>query len=148
MSEGSILPPTTSHCSCPPCQALAERCDEAILRLYRRKLLVPGWAGELDGVEITYVGAHADGPKTLRAILEQAHLILGPRTVVDGSELGKRLLRLSLVQKGIALRGKGRLGAARRRAVRPPGITDYPTAQTAIDALPKGPSSAAAGGGR
>jgi len=37
--------------------SLEERCakDPDLLQLYKKKLLIPGWAGELDRVELNYI---------------------------------------------------------------------------------------------
>lgn len=49
------------RCEWPPCQALRGRYsnDPDLLRMYERKLLSPGWAGETDAVEKAYILAHA-----------------------------------------------------------------------------------------
>ncbi len=48
-------------CSCPACKALAARYknDPALLKFYRAKLLIRGWAGSVDEVEKAYQKAHA-----------------------------------------------------------------------------------------
>lgn len=67
--------------------------DPGLLRHYKRKLLIPGWAGELDEMEIVYVASHAPGRQTLKQILGQAVLIIG-----RGPWRGKNPLCLGIVK--------------------------------------------------
>lgn len=54
-----VVPPLT--CPCGGCAALADelRGDAAMLTLYRKKLLVRGWAGKSSDAEKAYQKAHA-----------------------------------------------------------------------------------------
>ena len=51
-----------TECTCEACKALAARYtnDPGLLALYRKKLLIRGWAGETDKVEKAYILAHAE----------------------------------------------------------------------------------------
>lgn len=66
------------HCRCAACGALNARYakDPELLAHYRKKLLIEGWAGEPDRVEVAYFQAHS--PKAERARKQQAQGPGGP----------------------------------------------------------------------
>ncbi len=41
--------------------------DDALSDFYRKKLLIPGWAGELDSVELAYIKKRLFADRRLRA---------------------------------------------------------------------------------
>lgn len=59
MVVSKSIPP--EFCECFACTALQARYDDdpVLLAMYRKKLLIPGWAGEADALEKAYIQAHA-----------------------------------------------------------------------------------------
>ena len=61
-------------CSCTTCAALAGECGAALLPLYRKKLLIRGWAGSTSPVEKAYQRAHRSEAASRHAASSAARL--------------------------------------------------------------------------